>query len=137
MLRGSSADASAIDPRGLQYDALTSDVSGEDSSPDFFWDAAGKVTETGWSLEIKIPFTSLRYAETAAPTWGILLYRNYPRDRRYQFFSARLVATTTAHAGASSARKNAACASRSAGVTVSPQVTGCGSTPSHSRNSKY
>src|SRR5207237_5010194 len=22
--------------------------------------------------------------------WGILLYRNYPRDRHYQFFSARL-----------------------------------------------
>jgi uncharacterized protein DUF5916 len=77
-------------PRGLQYDALTSDVSGEDSSPDFFWDAAGKVTATGWSLEIRVPFSSLRYTDTAAPTWGILLYRNYPRDRRYQFFSARL-----------------------------------------------
>jgi hypothetical protein len=87
---GKTAQMFLANPRGLQYDALTSDVSGEDSSPDFFWDAAGKLTETGWSLEIKIPFTSMRYADTAAPTWGILLYRNYPRDRRYQFFSARL-----------------------------------------------
>jgi uncharacterized protein DUF5916 len=87
---GKTAQMFLANPRGLQYDALTSDASGEDSSPDFFWDAAGKVTATGWSLEIRIPFSSLRYAEADAPTWGILLYRNYPRDRRYQFFSARL-----------------------------------------------
>ncbi len=87
---GKTAQMFLANPRGLQYDALTSDISGEDSSPDFFWDAAGKVTATGWSLEIRVPFSSLRYVDTEAPTWGILLYRNYPRDRRYQFFSARL-----------------------------------------------
>lgn len=75
---------------GLQYDALTSDVSGEDNSPDYYWDAAGKVTATGWNLELRIPFSSLRYADPANPTFGLLLYRNYPRDRHYQFFSARL-----------------------------------------------
>src|SRR5262245_34426695 len=75
---------------GLQYDAISSDVTGEDSSPDYFWDTAGKVTATGWTLEIRVPFSSLRYARTPAPTWGILLYRNYPRDQHYQFFSAKL-----------------------------------------------
>lgn len=75
---------------GLQYDALTNDVSGEDSSPDYFWEAVGKVTATGWNLEMRIPFTSLRYADPANPTFGILLYRNYPRDRHYQFFTAPL-----------------------------------------------
>ena len=87
---GKTAQMFLANPRGLQYDALTSDVSGEDSSPDFFWEAVGRITESGWALEIKIPFSSLRYADAADPTWGILLYRNYPRDRRYQFFSARL-----------------------------------------------
>ncbi len=87
---GKTAQMFLANPRGLQYDAISSDVSGEDNSPDFFWDAAGKVTATGWSLEIRIPFTSLRYAETEAPTWGIMLYRNYPRDRRYQMFTTRL-----------------------------------------------
>ncbi|HTO89755.1 MAG TPA: DUF5916 domain-containing protein [Candidatus Sulfotelmatobacter sp.] len=77
-------------PHGVQYDAVTSDVTGEDSSPDFYWDAVGKITPTGWNLEIRIPFSSLRYASDSLPTWGILLYRNYPRDRHYQFFSARL-----------------------------------------------
>lgn len=75
---------------GLTYDAVTNDASGEDSSPDWYWESAGKVTPTGWNLEIRIPFSSLRYGNETSPTWGILLYRNYPRDRHYQFFSARL-----------------------------------------------
>ncbi len=87
---GKTAQMFLANPHGVQYDAISSDVSGEDNSPDFFWDAAGKVTATGWSLEIRIPFSSLRYGDVAQPTWGILLYRNYPRDRRYQFFNARL-----------------------------------------------
>jgi hypothetical protein len=87
---GKTAQMFLANPNGVQYDAITSDASGEDSSPDFYWDAAGKITATGYSLEIRIPFSSLRYSEATAPTWGILLYRNYPRDRRYQFFSARL-----------------------------------------------
>ena len=87
---GKTAQMFLANPNGVQYDALTSDATGEDNSPDFFWDAVGKITATGWTLEIRIPFSSLRYSKEAEPTWGILLYRNYPRDRRYQFFSARL-----------------------------------------------
>jgi hypothetical protein len=87
---GKTAQMFLADPRGLQYDALTNDVSGEDSSPDYYWDCAGKITSTGWNLEIRIPFSSLRYSNADDPTMGILLYRNYPRDRHYQFFSARL-----------------------------------------------
>src|SRR5206468_7994637 len=85
-----SAQMFLANPNGVQYDALTNDATGEDSSPDYFWDAVGKITATGWTLEIRIPFSSLRYSNEAEPTWGILLYRNYPRDRRYQFFTARL-----------------------------------------------
>jgi hypothetical protein len=77
-------------PRGIQYDAIADDASGEDSSPDFFWESAARITEHGWTLEIKVPFSSLRYRNADPQTWGILLYRNYPRDFRYQFFSAKL-----------------------------------------------
>jgi hypothetical protein len=75
---------------GLMFDAVTNDASGEDSSPDFYWESAGRITATGWNLEIRIPFSSLRYANDAHPTWGIILFRNYARDRRYQFFSVRM-----------------------------------------------
>jgi hypothetical protein len=77
--------------RGIQYDSVSDDTSGnEDSSPDFFWESSAKITKEGWDLELRIPFSSLRYKKADPQTWGILLYRNYPRDRRYQMFANKL-----------------------------------------------
>jgi hypothetical protein len=87
---GHSAVLLLATPRGIQYDASTDDASGEDSSPDYFWDAAARITAAGWTLEMRVPFSSLRYRSADPQTWGIMLYRNYPRDFRYQIFSARL-----------------------------------------------
>ncbi|HEV2063325.1 MAG TPA: DUF5916 domain-containing protein, partial [Thermoanaerobaculia bacterium] len=78
-------------PRGIQYDAVADDTTGnEDSSPDFYWDSAAKITKDGWVLEMRVPFSSLRYPKGDPQTWNILLYRNYPREYRYQIFSAKL-----------------------------------------------
>ncbi len=79
-------------PRGIQYDSVNDDASGgnEDSSPDFFWSSAARMTKTGWILEIRVPFSSLRYPQSDPQTWGVMLYRNYPREYRYQMFSTRL-----------------------------------------------
>src|SRR5436309_7119458 len=78
-------------PRGIQYDAITDDTTGnEDNAPDFYWDSAAQITKEGWVLEMRVPFSSLRYPPAPVQTWGILLYRNSPRDFRYQMFSATL-----------------------------------------------
>jgi hypothetical protein len=78
-------------PRGIQYDAISDDASGEDSSPDFFWDSAARRTPTGWALEIRIPFSTLRYDPKAArQVWGLMAYRNHPRAYRNQYFTARI-----------------------------------------------
>ena len=78
-------------PRGIQYDALNSDTNGnEDNAPDWFWESAAKINAKGWTLEIRIPFSSLRYPKGNPQTWGVMLYRNRPRDRRYQIFTTRL-----------------------------------------------
>ncbi len=79
-----------VTARNVQYDAITDDFSGEDSSPDFFWDSATKITPTGWIAEIRVPFSSLRYDNPNPREWGIMVYRNWPRDRRYQIFSNKL-----------------------------------------------
>ncbi len=77
--------------RGVQYDAVTDDAgSGEDNSPDFFWDSAAKIHAGGWTAEARIPFSSLRYDGSSPSQWGLMLYRNYPRDRRYQMFTNKL-----------------------------------------------
>ncbi|HEX9942174.1 MAG TPA: DUF5916 domain-containing protein [Thermoanaerobaculia bacterium] len=87
---GKTAAMFLVNPHNIQYDAITSDTSGEDSSPDFYWDSATRIGPDGWTLEIRIPFSSLRYDSAAAQTWGVLLYRNRPREFRYQMFSSRL-----------------------------------------------
>jgi hypothetical protein len=79
-----------VTPRNVQYDAITDDASGENAAPDFFWDSAAAINDHGWTLEMRIPFSSLRYRNRDPQTWGIILFRNYPRQSRYQFFSARL-----------------------------------------------
>jgi hypothetical protein len=88
---GKSGYLFLLTARGVQYDAVTDDAgSGEDSSPDFFWDSAARVHERGWTAEARIPFSSLRYDGASPPQWGLMLYRNYPRDRRYQMFTNKL-----------------------------------------------
>jgi hypothetical protein len=77
-------------PHGIQYDANTDDASGEDDSPDYFWDSAARITPQGWVLELRIPFSSLRYKKQDPQQWNIMLYRNHPRQFRYQFFSTKL-----------------------------------------------
>ena len=80
-----------VNPRSIQYDSVIDDPSGnEDSSPDFFWNAKSRITRDGWVLEMSIPFSSLRYPKSEPRTWRIMLYRNYPRDYRYQFFTVTL-----------------------------------------------
>jgi hypothetical protein len=80
-----------VNPRGVQFDGVLDDVNGsEDVSPDFFWQAAARVTATGWVLEMRIPFSTLRYPKADPVTWCVVLYRNYPRQYRTQMFSTRM-----------------------------------------------
>ena len=80
-----------VNAHGVQFDAVNDDASGnEDASPDLFWDSATKIDSHGWSLEMRIPFSSLRYDSRSPEQWGIILYRNWPRERRYQMFTSKL-----------------------------------------------
>ena len=73
-----------VNPRGSQADASWNDATfTEDFSPDFFYDTAAQITANGWTAEYRIPFSSLRYPKAETHTWGIQIWRNYPRDNRY------------------------------------------------------
>src|SRR4051812_12080646 len=87
---GHTAKLFVVTPRNIQADSIMDDASGEDSSPDFFWESATRINDHGWTLEMRIPFSSLRYRNSDVQTWAIMLYRNYPRDRNYQFLSAKV-----------------------------------------------
>jgi Domain of unknown function (DUF5916)/Carbohydrate family 9 binding domain-like len=78
-----------VNPRGNQADAVYNDgTSNEDFAPDFFYDTAAQITADGWTAEMRIPLSSLRYPRQEENRWGILVWRNYPRDQRYAFHSS-------------------------------------------------
>jgi Domain of unknown function (DUF5916) len=79
-----SGVAFRVNPRGVQTDSVVNDSIGEeDFSPDFFYEAVARRTANGWSAEMRIPLSSLRYPSRDPQTWGVILMRNYPRDFRY------------------------------------------------------
>jgi hypothetical protein len=81
---GQTAVELRVNPRGQQADAVFNDASrNEDFSPDFFYDTAARITESGWAAEMRIPFSSLRYPKRDVQEWRILVWRNYPREYRY------------------------------------------------------
>src|SRR5262245_4788954 len=61
----------AVNPLGTQQDALITDE-GRDLNLtwDAPWTSAGRIDQTGWTVEIAIPLTTLRFTE-GANAWGL------------------------------------------------------------------
>ncbi len=52
-----------------------------DFSWDAIWDSAGRITSEGYTVEVAIPFSSLRFPRTGGEqTWGVLFERGWPRS---------------------------------------------------------
>lgn len=72
-------------PHGIQEDAVMTGQTGYDTTWDARYKSAGKITEWGYSVEIAIPFSSIRFQRTNGPqVWGIDAVRNYPRSMLHQ-----------------------------------------------------
>src|SRR5436190_221054 len=73
-------------PLGVQMDLTQNEMTGnEDSSWDAIWDSAGRITADGYEVEMRIPFSSLRFPSGGgAMTWGIDSVRVYPRGQQYR-----------------------------------------------------
>lgn len=72
-----TSGASSFLERGGQADASWEPV----------WAAATHVDETGWSAEMRIPFSQLRYGQGAVQTWGVQLERRIARKQEQAFFA--------------------------------------------------
>jgi hypothetical protein len=73
-----------VNPLGVQMDLFMDDVGGnEDSSWDAIWDSAGRLGEEGYTVEIAVPWSSLRFPRAGGEqTWGLDALRFYPRSNR-------------------------------------------------------
>ena len=70
-------------PLGNQRDAQIFDDSLIDNDWDALWRVRTSVADSGYFVEMAIPFKSLRYTESDDPTWGITLARL--ARRKYEF----------------------------------------------------
>ncbi|HVG07133.1 MAG TPA: DUF5916 domain-containing protein [Thermoanaerobaculia bacterium] len=75
-----------VNPFGIQMDMFMDDVGGNESETwDAIWASSGRITETGFEVEIAIPFSSLRFPRAEGDqTWGFDALRFYPRNQRHR-----------------------------------------------------
>ena len=65
-----------VNAAGVHTDVLYGgDGSFSDKSWDPVWEAATSVDSLGWTAEIRIPFTQLRFAKAAEQVWGVRFVR--------------------------------------------------------------
>lgn len=78
-----------VNPLGQQADGILRDATGlsgvgggtlsrayiVDLSPDFLYESRGRLTETGYEVEIRVPFKSLRYQADFVQDWGFNIIR--------------------------------------------------------------
>ncbi len=75
-----------VSPANLQNDCKYS-ATGQDISWDAVWESATAITDTAWTVEVKIPWSALRFPRTDEQVWGINMWRNIHRYHEYSTWS--------------------------------------------------
>ncbi len=68
-----------FNPLGIQQDGIFTEGHGQDFSVDIVMESKGVIEDWGWSVEVKIPFKSLRYTAGRGKLWGFNAARNIER----------------------------------------------------------
>jgi hypothetical protein len=68
-----------VNPNGVQLDMLNSVAGGEDQSPDYVWDSAGRRNDKGYAIEMRVPLQSIRFKGGQDVRMGILFWRRVSR----------------------------------------------------------
>jgi Domain of unknown function (DUF5916)/Carbohydrate family 9 binding domain-like len=82
---------------GTQADAVSSPENGIDFGWNAVWDSALKVVDDGWIVEMKIPYSALRFSNQEDATWGLQFQREFRTDRTR--YSWNPIDRTTGNAG--------------------------------------
>jgi hypothetical protein len=80
-----------VNPFGIQADGTKSEGGGfipgsnvgpgqNDLSADFIWESRGHITPWGYEVEVRIPFSSLRYPAATMEQWGLQIDRHVQRN---------------------------------------------------------
>ena len=126
---GRLAYSFAVTVAGVRADWIHTDDNefARDASWDPVWSASTRVLPDGWSAELRIPWTQLRYplarGDEAAPAWGINFNRYIP-DRNEDIFWIAVPPERTAWASYMGELRGLAGLPRTAGIELLPYVVG-------------
>ena len=68
-------------PNGVQFDAKMTNDYGEDSNWSAVWYSAAKIDNEGWTVEMKIPYSELRFPKKDIQEWGLNFVRIIRRTK--------------------------------------------------------
>ncbi|MBO6575195.1 MAG: carbohydrate binding family 9 domain-containing protein [Rhodothermales bacterium] len=78
----------SVNPSGVRADYIaTNDSDNEDFSWDPVWEAATSIDQQGWVVEMRIPFSQLRFSGADEQTWGINFTRRIFRKSEWAAWS--------------------------------------------------
>ncbi|HEX6058279.1 MAG TPA: DUF5916 domain-containing protein [Gemmatimonadaceae bacterium] len=80
-----------VTPHGIQWDAVKTEGSDNDESVDFVWRSAGRVLDDGWSVEVAIPFASLRFPRADTIAVGVNVIRFFGRTGEQAAWAPRRI----------------------------------------------
>jgi hypothetical protein len=70
----------AFNPLGIQQDGVQTEGQGTDYDVDLVFESKGVIEDWGWSIEVKLPFKSLRYSAGKGKFWGFNVARSIARS---------------------------------------------------------
>lgn len=74
-----------VNPYGIQGDLMWTTPGNEDDTFDMIWFSDAKVYKDKWTIEVAIPFKSIRFPNKKVQDWQIQFLRIRPRENRFQY----------------------------------------------------
>lgn len=72
---------------GSQFDAKYSQTGNEDENWNAVWESNVKIDKLGWTAEIKIPYSALRFGSRDVQNWGLNVTRRRQRINQQSFWN--------------------------------------------------
>ncbi|MGG7036175.1 MAG: DUF5916 domain-containing protein, partial [Flavobacterium sp.] len=72
---------------GVQIDGIYTEERGEDFLWDAVWESRVKITDFGWVVEMRIPYSALRFPTESQQIWGLNFYREIRYARQLYSWS--------------------------------------------------
>ncbi len=82
---GKNAYELFVNPYGVQGDGMWMSNGNEDMNFDLIWYSGAKIYDDKWTVEIAIPFKSIKFPSDSLRDWHFHIIRNRPRENRYQY----------------------------------------------------